>query len=273
MNRIDKPRRSSVFGLLLRCSVATLVCIGIWKAGLSLLPEAASPAQRLLAGCVISTLALVFVALALRQDRRDPSLLGLARMRDVLRGMLGGAGLWLLTAAPVTALLLWLGVSDVRMASDWFAAMTTLAILIPGVLLIEAIPEELILRGYLQGSAARWLSPWLAVFMQTTFFLLFAWAIGATAAPGQWLFLPGFALILGGLRLMGGNLGWPIGFHAALMIATQWLLAHGHFVVHNAMAIQVIAFVALPSAVYGIVLSMHASAKIKHTPEEAVPLE
>ncbi|CAN7147792.1 CPBP family intramembrane metalloprotease [Pseudoxanthomonas sp. LjRoot143] len=246
--------------------------MGIWKAGLSLVPDATSPAQRLLAGCVISTLALVLVVLALRRDRLDPSVLGLARMRDVLCGVLGGAALWLLTAVPMTALLLWLGVAEVRMVGDGFAALATLAILIPVVLLIEAIPEELVFRGYVQGSAARWLSPWLAVVAQAAFFLLFAWAIGATAAPGQWSFLPGFALILGGLRLMGGNLGWPIGFHAALMVATQWLLAHGHFVVHNAMTIQVLAFVALPSAVYGMVLSTHAS-KVKREPGEAVSLE
>ena len=273
MNRIDVPRSSSAFSLLLRSSVAALACIGIWKAGLSLLPEAASPAQRLLAGCVISTLTLAFIALALRWDRLGPSLLGVTRMRDVLRGMLGGAGLWLSTALPVTAILLWLGIAEVRMDSDWFAALATLVILIPAVLLIEALPEELIFRGYLQGLAARSLSPWLAVFIQAGLFLLFAWAIGATDAPGQWSFLPGFALILGGLRLMGGNLGWPIGFHAAMMIATQWLLAHGHFAVHNAMAIQVVAFVALPSAVYGVVLSIRSASQLKRRPEEAAPLE
>lgn len=159
------------------------------------------------------------------------------------------------------------------MGSDWLAALATLAVLIPAVLLIEAIPEELIFRGYLQGLAAGLLSPWLAVFTQAGLFLLFAWAIDATDAPGQWSFLPGFALILGGLRLMGGNLGWPIGFHAALMIATQWLLAHGHFLVNNAMAIQVVAFVVLPSAVYGVVLSIRNSDKVKRRPEEAAPLE
>lgn len=194
----------------------------------------------------------------MRIDRRGVDLLGLADIA-VFKGMLGGAGLWLLTALPATALLLWLGVASVEMTSDWPAALASLAILVPTVLLIEAIPEELLFRGYLQGTLAQRLSPWLAVVAQALLFVLFAWAIGATSAPGQWSFLPGFALILGGLRLMGGNLGWPLGFHAALMIATQWLLAHGHFKVGNAMAIQMLAFVALPSAVYGVVLSMRAS--------------
>lgn len=265
MTRVDSPSRLSAAGLLLRFGIALLACIAIWKVGLSLLPEATSSSRRLLAGAVISTLVCAFLAVALRSDRLDTSLLGLEHMRDVLRGALAGAGLWLLTALPATAVLLWLGMAEVRMSSDWPTALAALAALVPIVLLIEAIPEELLFRGYLQGTAMRRLSPWLAVFVQAAAFVLFAWAIGATAAPGQWSFLPGFALILGGLRLMGGNLGWPIGFHAALMIATQWLLAHGHFKVDNAMAIQVLAFVVLPSAVYGATLSIRASTKAART--------
>lgn len=71
--------------------------------------------------------------------------------------------------------------------------------------------------------------------------------------------------------MLGGNLGWPIGFHAALMIATQWLLAHGHFSVGNAMVIQAIAFVALPSAVYGVVLSIRAAGKAGRACADAAP--
>lgn len=244
--------------LLLRIGAAVLAGIAIWKIGLSLLPDPATPLHRLLAGVVITSLTCGFVFLALRIDRCSPGLLGMGRTREVVRGVLEGAGLWLLVALPATALLLWLGVASVRMASDWPTALASLAILIPAVLLIEAIPEELLFRGYLQGTLARRLSPWLAVIAQAVLFVLFAWAIGATVAPGQWSFLPGFALILGGLRLMGGNLGWPLGFHAALMIATQWLLAHGHFAVGNAMMIQALAFVALPSAAYGVALSIRA---------------
>lgn len=246
----------SAAGLLLRLVAALLATLVIWKIGLSLLPDDPTPLHRLLSGAVITLLACGFLVLASRIDRIGTHLLGLNHLRDVLNGVLAGAGLWLLTALPATAVLLWLGMSSVQVASDWPTALASLAILVPAVLLIEAIPEELLFRGYLQGTLARQLSPWLAVIAQAALFVLFAWAIGATAAPGQWSFLPGFALILGGLRLMGGNLGWPMGFHAALMIATQWLLAHGHFAVGNAMVIQAVAFVALPSAVYGVVLSI-----------------
>lgn len=261
MARHEPGARLSTSGLLMRFGIVLLACIAIWTLGLALLPGTATPTHRLVAGAIITTLSCAFLAIALRVDGRDASLLGLGRMRDVLRGAGAGAGLWLLVALPATAILTWLGIADIRMASDWPTALATLAVLIPAVLLIEAIPEELLFRGYLQGTLARRWSPWLAVLLQAIVFVLFAWTIGATAAPGQWSFLPGFALILGGLRLMGGNLGWPIGFHAALMVATQWLLAHGHFAVDNAMAIQVFAFVVLPSTVYGVVLSIRASAQ------------
>lgn len=255
-------------GLLLRIIAALLACLAIWKTGLSLLPDIATPTHRLLAGAVVTALVCGFLFLALRVDRIGVALAGLDHPRNVLRSALAGAGVWLLTAVPATAVLLWLGMAKVQMTSDWPTALASLAVLVPAVLLIEAIPEELLFRGYLQGTLARRLPPWLAVILQAALFVLFAWAIGATAAPGQWSFLPGFALILGGLRLLGGNLGWPIGFHAALMIATQWLLANGHFVVENAMAIQALAFVALPSAVYGVMLSIRAQAQGARAPVE-----
>lgn len=255
------PARSPVtaVGLLLRVGAVCLAAVAIWTLGLSWLPPAAAPAQRLLAGAIISTLVLGLLACALRVERHGTGLLGLGQAADAAKGALAGAGLWLLTALPATALLVGTGVASVDMHSTWSEALASLALLVPAVLLIEALPEELLFRGYLQGTLARKLSPWLAVIAQALLFVAFAWAIGATAAPGQWSFLPGFALILGGLRLMGGNLGWPLGFHAALMIATQWLLAHGHFKVGNAMAIQMLAFVVLPSAAYGVVLSIRAA--------------
>lgn len=266
MHRLRPLPAISTTGLWIRIVATLLACIAIWTVGLSLLPDSATPAHRLRAGAVIATLACGVLFLLLRVDGVGAVVAGLDRPRHVLRGALAGAALWLLTAAPATALLLCLGVASVQMTSDWSTALASLALLVPAVLLIEAIPEELLFRGYLQGTLARRLSPWLAVIAQAVLFVLFAWAIGATTAPGQWSFLPGFALILGGLRLLGGHLGWPIGFHAALMIATQWLLAHGHFRVGNAMAIQAVAFVALPSAVYGVVLSIRAQARAATLP-------
>lgn len=262
MTQPPAPSPLSASGLLLRLGLCVLAGIAIWTLGLSVLPAGGvTPAHRLLAGVLITLPVCGLVAIGLRMDRLDTRLLGLRHARQVLHGALAGAGLWLATSLPATALLVWLDVASVQMRSDWATALATLAVLIPAVLLIEAIPEELLFRGYLQGTIARRLSPWLAVVLQAGLFVLFAWAIGATAAPGQWSFLPGFALILGGLRWMGGNLGWPIGFHAALMVSTQWLLAHGHFAVDNAMAIQAFAFVALPSAVYGVVLSMRMASR------------
>ncbi|KGR80309.1 hypothetical protein CD30_19720 [Ureibacillus massiliensis 4400831 = CIP 108448 = CCUG 49529] len=72
----------------------------------------------------------------------------------------------------------------------------------------------------------------------------------------QLQFIPGFAIILGLFRAISGNVWTSIGFHVAIMTATQILgPIQGHFDVSGTFTLRFFAFILLPSVVGSTVLS------------------
>lgn len=214
----------------------------------------AAPAGRLGAAAVLGLAVAALVALALRIEGRDRRSLGMAgRWREDLRAFAGGALLWTLPAAAGIALCLALGWARIEPLAGPGEFLLLLAWLVPAVLLSEAIPEELLFRGWLQSRLAARVARWLAVLLQAAVFCAFAWLVGAMAGAGQWTFLPGFALILGAVRALSGNLWAAAGVHAAWMVVAQALSpAHGQFAVSGLATLQVVAFALLPSAAMGV---------------------
>lgn len=126
--------------------------------------------------------------------------------------------------------------------------------LLLGVFLTEALPEELALRGYVQGLVACCAAPWVALLLQAALFTIFAWAVGALASPGQWMFIPCLALILGYVRALAGNVWACIGVHMAWMTTAQLVAAH--MAVEGLPVLQFVAFALLPSATIDAALGL-----------------
>ncbi|MDQ0270956.1 hypothetical protein J2S17_002842 [Cytobacillus purgationiresistens] len=84
---------------------------------------------------------------------------------------------------------------------------------------------------------------------------LFAYFIGSINSYEQLLFIPGFALILGYFRALSGNIWASIGFHVAIMTATQILSPIQHpFEVSGLFTLQFFAFIQLPSIIGAVLL-------------------
>ncbi|MCD9030162.1 CPBP family intramembrane metalloprotease [Luteimonas sp. Y-2-2-4F] len=245
-------------GAIRRCLPALLVLasvVPLWH-GYRMLAAAlgAEPAGRLGAAAALGLAAIALVALALRLEGRDRRSLGMAaRWREDLRAFAGGALLWTLPAAAGIALCLALGWARIEPLAGPGQAVRLLAWLVPAVLLSEAIPEELLFRGWLQSRLAARFARWLAVLLQAAAFCAFAWLAGAMTGAAQWMFLPGFALILGAVRALTGSLWTSAGVHAAWMGVAQALApANGQFAVEGLATLQVVAFALLPSAAMGV---------------------
>lgn len=244
------------WSLLLRLLLVTAALGLLWRLVLGM-PDLLEtrPAQRIVQGLLLSSGVLALVATLLRRDRDDWRLTGWPpREGTLLREFAGGALLWLLPAAAGLALCLsmgWVSLSPV-------AAPSRLLLLLPGVALAvflsEAFPEELAVRGYIQGLVGRRAAAWVALLAQLAVFILFAWSAGALATPQQWLFLPGLGLILGYARAVSGQVWCCIGIHWAWMTSTQWLLAA--FTVEGTQTLLFLAFALLPSTAIGLVLGL-----------------
>lgn len=249
--------RSAALRLSIRLLLFTAALVLLWRSALAL-PEMAHGGfvQRVAQGALISVGVFALVGAMLRRDRLPWSLVGWpGGARQALRAFATGAALWLLPATAGVALCVSLGWATLSPA----AAPADLAVTLPAValavLLVEALPEELALRGYVQGLVGRRAAPWIALLVQMAVFIAFAWAAGALGTAQQWMFVPGLGLILGYARALSGQVWTCIGIHWAWMTATQWLLAG--FEIGGAQILLFVAFALLPSTTIGIVLGVH----------------
>ncbi|WP_017572450.1 CPBP family intramembrane glutamic endopeptidase [Nocardiopsis halotolerans] len=188
----------------------------------------------------VFVLAVPMVWLARRYlDRRPWGGLLLTGPRRGWAPFLAGAASWLLPgmAGLVAAVLLgWVDITANRPLPETVAAVAVLVVL---VLLFEAVPEELIFRGYLFRNLNTVMSGWLAVLAQAALFTVFGlalwipeagWGVLSERLP---LFL-GMGVVLGCVRLVTGNVWACVGFHVAFQTVAQALLNGDLFTVGDA---------------------------------------
>ena len=167
-----------------------------------------------------------------------------------------GFFLWVIPAASGLFICLQLGWVKIEVVTGINSLMPSLFVLLVTVFLIEALPEEFIFRGYIYRCLNALFPHWGTVILQAMLFSMFAYFIGAMYSLEQLQFLPGFAIILGIFRAISGSVWTSIGFHTAIMTATQALgTAHGHFDVDGISALRFFAFILLPSVIGSTVLS------------------
>lgn len=170
------------------------------------------------------TLVVLLLWLVLRWEKRSFRDYGLAPDRRSSPRLALGAISYLvpftITAVAITAL----GLAAVRITRSPGEAAAQLLAVVVLVLLFEAIPEELIFRGYVFTVLAARLPTWAVILGQAVIFCLFGFAIGAARTPDRLLLFFIFSLSLGAIRAASGSVFATIGFHAAFQITTQPLL-------------------------------------------------
>ena len=200
-----------------------------------------------------SALVVPLIVLVRRYIDREPFVdLGLALDLSALRPLLVGLLSWLVPFALCLAALLGFGLVDITALAPWYEILAFLPLLIVLVFLLEALPEELAFRGYIQTNLGRVLEPWLAVTIQAALFG--SWGVA------MWLITSGgldplhaslfyvMGAVLGMLRIITGSVWTGIGFHVAFQTAAQLLLntKRGHFDIEGAFWLQVLALGAIP---------------------------
>lgn len=135
------------------------------------------------------------------------------------RPFLAGVAAYLVPFPIGLAVVLALGWATLRVPASAGAVIGSVAGLLLLVLLYEALPEELIFRGYLYRNLVSVLPAWLAVGAQAVLFSLFGLALGADG--GRAVVFLAFGFVLGLIRLVTGSLWAPIGFHLVFQTCAQ----------------------------------------------------
>ncbi|GAB3427113.1 histidine kinase [Flindersiella endophytica] len=179
------------------------------------------------------------------------------RVWRVWRQILLGMACWLLPAAAGVAACLVLGLAEVtalRPAGE--IALFAVALLVL-VFLSEALPEELVFRGYVYRNLAQVLPVWAAVVTQAGLFTLWAFLTGVVGSPVRAVLLFTFAVLLGAVRAITGNVRFGVGFHLAFQTVAQLMSpAHPYFSVHGLEPLRAVAFSLLPFALAIPLLSL-----------------
>lgn len=245
--------------LALACRLLVLMAAAVvlWLGALALDGATLPPStwRRTTQGLIVSLGVLVLVHVLRGRNAGPDAIAGLARASVHLRAFVFGACLWMLPALLGIILCVLLGWTSIELRAPPAALLAALPPLALGVLLLEALPEELLFRGYAQGELGRRHAAWIALLAQMLLFVGFAWAIGALTSLSQWMLVPGLALILGYARALTGGVWTCIGIHFAWMTTTQ-LLASPQISVTGMQTLQFVAFALLPSAAIGTALSV-----------------
>ena len=172
----------------------------------------------------VATTALVvpLVLFAYRRlDRLQWGDLRRASPRTAGRLLLLGAAGYLIPAGVAVAVLAAAGWLEINLRVSLLGALGSVLFLTVLVLLYEALPEELVFRGYLYRNLATALPPWAAVLVQAVLFTLFGVVIGSAGSIDRVVLFFCFAVVQGIMRAATGSLWIPVGFHLAFQVSEQ----------------------------------------------------
>ncbi|RPF20899.1 CPBP family intramembrane glutamic endopeptidase [Myceligenerans xiligouense] len=244
---------------MLALGVGLVVLVAILPAE----PDPSDPgtlATRISGGIALTGLALslitVLVSQAGQKSLRDAGLqdAGLGDARDGWRLALWGALLWLVPSAATFAVLALVGASiSVTVPAPELAQ--TVVLLLLAVLLAEAIPEELVFRGYITtvlGSVTR---GWWVITIQAVLFALFAGALRQHWDPMDLSLFLAMGIGFGYLRMITGSVWMAVGFHTAFQTGSQLILTHDSVEFAGGQVAGMLALGAIPFAVASVVVS------------------
>lgn len=194
----------------------------------------------------VTVLVVPMVVLAWRYLDRVPwSGLRRASPRTVAKLLAAGMAGYLMPAAVAVTIFVaagWVSI-DVR------GSVLPVFALIVLVFLYEALPEELVFRGYLFRNLAAAVPVWAVVLVQAVLFTLFGVLIGAAGSVDRVVVFFGFAIVQGLLRAVTDTLWVPIGFHLAFQTAEQIVGPHwAVFVVDDLALLQNVVLGLIPLA-------------------------
>lgn len=206
-------------------------------------------------GATAFTVPLILVARKVL-DRRPFAELGFSSVGRGCRAFLVGVACWGIPAWSAMAVMLWLGWADITVRESFPRIVLALLGLLVLVLLYEAVPEELIFRGYFFADLNERWSTAIAVAGQAMLFTAWGVLIGAAGSVGRAVLFFTFSLVLGVLRSVTGNILACMGFHAAFQVTTQFLASRWNYIdLHDPeQAVQGLAFVILPFLTTPLVL-------------------
>lgn len=200
---------------------------------------------------VLTSLVIIPLIVSARRflDRRAWTGLSLSSLSTGWRPLLIGMICWLIPAAIGITACAAFGWTDITLQAPPGNILILAAGLMVLVFFYEALPEELIFRGYFYRNLSEEMPRWLAVLGQAVLFVLWGLANGGPISLERSILFFTAALIIGVFRVITGSVWASIGFHLAFQTTAQLFGTIGNqFVVSDPQTLSLVAFGVVPFA-------------------------
>jgi membrane protease YdiL (CAAX protease family) len=227
---------SKTLQTLLASAGVFVLTILIWRLAVfanTSLPSNQAQTERLIFSLIVCIGSIVVVGIAARMQGHGFSWLGLQIDKQAVRSFVLGVLCFLIPAGLALSVVLVSGMLSISLQVPVSDFIFYLAFIVLFVCFGEALPEELVFRGYLWGQLSKHALTWLVLLGQTLLFVLFAALIGAIGDLNNASFLGFFAFVLGLLRRASQSLYAPIGFHLALISSQQVFVSSRNLIETN----------------------------------------
>ena len=211
-----------------RLAAGALVACGVWllvdALAVAIIGSDYSFGSHVFRAVATTVLVLAAFALLLRWEGTRPADYGVVVGMGALRGLTLGAVGYFVPFLGATIVVLALNLVSFQVLAPPLEVVGQGLLVLVLVVLYEAVPEELIFRGYLFRVLAERLSGWLTILVQALMFCAFGVVVGAAGTLDRILLFFVFSISLGYLRQITGTVFATIGFHAVFQLLAQWSL-------------------------------------------------
>lgn len=256
-------KKSARLGLGWRVAIVLIGTVAIWTlmsvVALVVFRGEVSTASRIVCALIVFGLAVPMVVLARKHlDNRPWSTLGLQGWREGWRPFLIGTASFVVPSVIGLTVAVVAGWVRITSTAAPIGLLAGILFTVATVLLLEAVPEELIFRGYVYRNLSSAMAPLVAVLVQAGLFALLGTALWVvTTGWGVLLERGGLFLamgvLLGILCLISGSVWNPIGFHLGFQVIAQSLLTNPAVQVDNAVGLTIAAIV--PGFVFAVAIT------------------
>lgn len=209
---------------------------------------------RILSGLAISALVIAVIVVLVRwAERRSLNVVGFTTAAGNLRAFGLGIAAWTVPAGATFFVLALLG-SPLQITAPAAEFWLVLGLLFIAVLLTEAIPEELVFRGYVSAVLAERLSPWWVIGVQTVLFVATAILLRGDVNALDVSLFAAMGFVLGYVRLITGNVWTAVGVHVAFQAASQLVFTHNVITFGGSPELAMIALGAVPFTAVAVLI-------------------
>lgn len=270
MTTTPRPRSRRLLSAAWRIALAILpLGAGLTLAAI-LLPASDHPSDhatlgfRIAVAIAISAATLIVIALLVRlADQRRMSDAGLTSARTGWWLAVWGAIVWTVPAAATFGVFALLG-NPVTLTATGPELARTVLLLLVAVLLAEAVPEEVVFRGYVTTVLGTLTRGWAVIVVQALLFTLFAALLRQNANAADLSLFVSMGIGFGYLRMITGSVWMPVGFHTAFQTGAQLVLTHDALDFAGGTGAAMLALGVIPFSFAAILVSSTGIPRIAH---------